>query len=98
MIELVLGAVGLFVAIVVIGAVVGSLSLVFWIVALPFKLIGLAFRALFLLPLLLPIGLVALALVGVALFLTLLPALPIVALVMLVWWLARGGRRKTVAA
>lgn len=100
MIELVVGAALLFAAIVVIGTLIGALSLVFWVVTLPFRLLGLAFRAigaLLLLPLLLPIGLVALAVCGVGLLVALLPALPVVLLVLLIVWLVRGGRKPATA-
>jgi hypothetical protein len=99
-IGLLVGSALLFVALLTIGVLVGAFSLVFWALTLPFRLLGLAFRAIGLLlalPLLLPIGIVLLALAGVGLFLALLPALPVVLLVALIWWLARGGRKAATA-
>jgi hypothetical protein len=84
-----------FVVFAVVSALFGVAAFVFWIVLLPFRLLGFAFKALgalLFLPALLIGGLVIAALVGIPLlFVALLPALPIVALVALVWWLAKRG-------
>jgi len=86
-----------FVVFAVVSALFGIASLVFWVVLLPFRLLGFAFRALgalLLLPVLLIVGLVLGALVGIPLLLVaIVPALPIVLLVAAIWWLARRGVR-----
>jgi hypothetical protein len=68
---------------------------VFWLVLLPFRLLGFAFKALgalLFLPVLLIGGLVIAVLVGIPLlFMALLPALPIALLVAAIWWLTRRG-------
>ncbi len=88
-------AVAFFVVLVVLSALAGVISLVFWLVLLPFKLLGLVFRglaALVFLPLLLLLGLVLGVIVGVPLLFALaLPLLPIVLLFAGIVWLARRG-------
>jgi hypothetical protein len=84
-----------FVIFAVVSALLGVAALVFWVVLLPFRLLGFAFKALgalLFLPALLVGGIVITALVGIPLLLmALLPALPIVLLVAAVWWLTRRG-------
>ena len=84
-----------FVVFAVISALLGVAALVFWVVLLPLRLLGFAFKALgalLFLPALLVGGLVIAALVGIPLlFVALLPALPIALLVAAVWWLTRRG-------
>jgi hypothetical protein len=79
----------------VLGAIGGLVALVLWLVMLPFRILGFAFKllgALLMLPFLLLGGL----LLGIPLlFALLLPALPIVLLAWLVWWLVRRGDRST---
>ena len=91
---LALGFAGL-VVFAVVSALLGVAALVFWVVLLPFRLLGFAFRALgalLFLPALLVGGLVIAALVGIPLlFVALLPALPIALLVAAIWWLTRRG-------
>ena len=95
MLELLAVGLAAFVLIAVLGAIGGLVALVLWLVMLPFRILGFAFKligALLMLPLLLLGGL----LVGVPLLLAvLLPALPIVLLAWLVWWLVRRGDRST---
>jgi hypothetical protein len=84
-----------FLGFAVISALLGVAALVFWVVLLPFRLLGFAFKALgalLFLPVLLVGGLVITALVGIPLlFVALLPALPIALLVAAIWWLTRRG-------
>jgi hypothetical protein len=84
-----------FVVFAVVSALLGVAALVFWVVLLPFRLLGFAFKALgalLFLPALLIGGLLIAALVGIPLlFMALLPALPIALLVAAVWWLTRRG-------
>ncbi len=91
-----------FVVIAVVSALFGVAALVFWVVLLPFRLLGFVFKALgalLFLPVLLIGGLVLGALIGIPLLLAaLVPALPIVLLVALVWWLARRGVHPAASA
>ena len=86
-----------FVVFAVVSALFGIAAMIFWIVLLPFRLLGFAFKALgalLFLPVLLTVGLVIAALVGIPLLLmALLPALPVVLLVAAIWWLAKRGFR-----
>lgn len=86
-----------FVVFAVVSALFGVAAMIFWIVLLPFRLLGFAFKALgalLFLPVLLTVGLVIAALVGIPLLLmALLPALPVVLLVAAIWWLAKRGFR-----
>lgn len=95
MLELLAVGLAAFVLIAVLGAIGGLVALVLWLVMLPFRILGFAFKllgALFMLPFLLLGGL----LLGIPLlFAVLLPALPIVLLAWLVWWLVRRGNRST---
>jgi hypothetical protein len=84
-----------FVIFAVVSALLGVAALVFWVVLLPFRLLGFAFKALgalLFLHALLVGGHVLAALVGIPLlFVALLPALPVALLVAAVWWLTRRG-------
>ncbi len=93
-----IGLAGL-VAIAVLSAIGGLVALVLWVVTLPFRLLGFAFKllgALLMLPLLALGGFLMVVILGVPLlFALVLPALPIVLLVWLIWWLAHRGSRST---
>ena len=95
---LAIGLAGL-VALAVLGAIGGLVALVLWLVLLPFRILGFAFKllgALLMLPFLLFGGILLAVLVGIPLLFTvLLPALPIVLLAWLIWWLVRRGDRST---
>lgn len=95
MVELVvLGALAL-AAFIVIGSLVTVFSLVGWIISLPFRLVGLAFKGLGLLiglPLLMFAGLIVALVVGVGALLALVPLLPVILLVLGVVWLVRHRR------
>ena len=84
-----------FVVFAVVSALLGVAAFVFWVVLLPFRLLGFAFKALgalLFLPAMLIGGLLLAAIVGIPLlFMALLPALPIALLVAAVWWLTRRG-------
>lgn len=84
-----------FVVLVVIGAVLGLLALVFQVVLLPFRLLGVVFKligAVLFLPLLLLVGFVALAFVGLPLFfVAFVPLLPLALVVLGIWWLVKRG-------
>jgi hypothetical protein len=91
---LTLGFAGLIV-VAAICALFGLAALVFWLVLLPFRLLGFAFKALgalLFLPLFLVFGLLLGVVVGVPLlFALLVPALPVVLLVAGIWWLVKRG-------
>lgn len=82
-----------FVVLAVLGALFGLAALVFWVILLPFRLIGFVFKALgalLFLPVLLLVGGVIAALVGLPLlFVVLVPAMPLVLVVLAIWWLAK---------
>lgn len=87
--------VALAIAAVLIFGVLASLgSLILWVIVLPFKLIGLVFRGFAVLlaaPFLLVAGILGLVIFGVGFMIFLTPAIPLIALVALVWWLMRRG-------
>jgi hypothetical protein len=87
------------IGLMVLAAVFGLISLVFWVVLLPFKLLAFVFRGLgvlLLLPVLLVCGLGIGLLIGIPLILALaLPLLPIVLLFAGIVWLAKRGIRST---
>jgi hypothetical protein len=84
-----------FVVLVAIGAVLGLVALVFQVVLLPFRLLGFVFKligAVLFLPLLLLVGFVVLAFVGLPLFfMAIVPLLPIALLALGIWWLVKRG-------
>ena len=92
MIELLVVGTMIFVATIVVGVFVSVLSLLGFLISIPFKIIGLVFK---LLGFLIALPFLALGaffgggalLLGLAL--ALMPLLPLVALVALVWWLVR---------
>ena len=99
MLELILFGVLVLVGLAVFGALWAVVSLVCWVLFLPFKLLGLVFRGLaFLLalPFLLLAGVGGLLLFGFGLTLFFLPALPLLLVALGVWWLMR--RRSRTAA
>ncbi len=91
-----------FVVLAVVSTLFGAIALVFWLVLLPFRLLGFVFKALgalFLLPILLIFGLLIGTVVGIPLlFVALVPALPVVLLVLAIAWLARRGARSAAPA
>lgn len=95
MLELLAVGLAALVLFAVLGAIGGLVALVLWLVMLPLRILGFAFKllgALLMLPFLLLGGL----LLGIPLlFALLLPALPVVLLAWLVWWLVRRGDRST---
>lgn len=91
-----------FVVVAVLGAVFGVVALGFWLLLLPFRLLGFVFKALgalLFLPVLLLLGLVIGGLVGIPLlFVLLVPALPVVLIVLAVVWLTRRHLGSTAPA
>lgn len=78
--------------VLVFGVLFSLGSLVLWLILLPFKLLGLVFRGLaflFALPFLLVIGIVGLVVFGFGFAVFLLPVLPLIGVVALVWWLVK---------
>jgi len=85
----------LVIALILIGLAWAALSAVFWVVLLPFKLLGLVFRglaALFALPFLLVFGLAGALLFGAGALIFLLPLLPFVLVVLGAALLVRRNR------
>ena len=100
MVELVvLGALA-FCAFVVVGTLVAAASLLGWLISLPFRLLGLAFRGLGLLvglPFVILGVVLAVVLFGVGTLLVLLPLVPLALLVFGIVWLVRHSARRAVA-
>lgn len=97
---LVLGAIGLAVALVV-GLVASVFGFVLWLLFLPFKLLGWIFKGVAMLaltPFLLVGGLVAAIAMGAMFFVLALPALPLIGFIALLAWLARRGRPRGATA
>ena len=91
---LVAGAVAV-AGVAVLGLLWAVVGLLCWVVVLPFKLLGLAFRGvafLLALPFLLIAAIAGALLFGLGALVFMIPALPIVALAGLVWWLATRHR------
>lgn len=100
MIELLVLGVLAFAGLVILGVLSAVASLLFGLVLLPFKLLGLMFKGvgfLFALPFLALGGFVLLLVVGVGLVAFLLPLLPVVLLIAALVWLFRRGRSTAVA-
>jgi hypothetical protein len=79
-------------AVLVFGVLFSLGSLLLWLIVLPFKLIGFVFRGLallFALPFLLIAAVVGVLVFGLGFMVFLTPAVPLIALVALVWWLVR---------
>lgn len=97
----VLGAIGVLAGLAILSALAGVVSLVFWVVLLPFKLLGLVFRGfafLLLLPFMLLLGGGIVVLVGLPILLALLAmAAPAVLLALGIVWLAKKGVRRAAA-
>lgn len=95
MLELFILGVLVLVGLTVFGVLWAVVSLVCWLIFLPFKLLGLVFKGaalLLALPFMLFIGLLAVLLFGVGLIVFFLPALPFVLLALGAWWLVRRSR------
>ena len=90
------------VVLAVVSALFGLAALLFWLVLLPFRLLGFVFKllgAILFLPIFLVIGLLIAACVGLPLlFVALVPALPVVLLVGIIWWLAKRTVHPTAQA
>ena len=88
-------------ALVAIGLVLATVALVLWVVLLPFRILGVAFKlaaALLALPFLLVFALIGATLFGAGILLFLTPALPFVLVVLFVFWLVRRNRRDVSVA
>lgn len=101
MIELLVIGALVFAALMVIGVLVGVLSMVGWLIALPFVLLRWtlhALAALIALPFILLFGVVGIVVLGFgAVVFFLIPALPFVLIAWFVWWLfkKRGPATRT---
>ena len=96
-----LGAAAGLAALVVLSALAGAVSLVFWVVTLPFRLLGLVFRGLaflLFLPFLFLLGGGIVLLIGLPLLFALLVAAgPAILLVLAIVWLAKRGVHRAAA-
>ena len=96
-----LGALGVLVSLAVLGVLAGLVSLVFWVVLLPFRILGLVFRGLaflLFLPFLLLLGGGIAFLVGIPILLALMvAAAPAVLFVLAIVWLVRRSFRRAPA-
>lgn len=96
MIELVVLLAVVFAGLVVAGALVGTFSLLFFVLTLPFRLLGWLLHGvgvLLALPFLAIAGIVAVVALGAAAVAILIPVLPIALLALGIVWLVRGGRK-----
>ncbi len=81
-----------FLVLAAIGIALSVISLVLWLIFLPFQILGLAMKGaalLFALPFLAIFALVGFLVFGFGLLVFAAPLLPLVALIALVWWLVR---------
>ena len=88
--EFALFAVVAFGVLVVLGIVAAVIGLAGWLIALPFRLLGLAFHfvaALLALPLLALFGVLGFVIFGLGAVLFLIPVMPFFLLAGLIWWL-----------
>jgi len=88
-------------ALLVFGVLAAVAAFVWWIVVLPFKLLGLVFRGaavLLALPFLLIAGFIGLLVFGAGVLAFMMPALPLVLLILGVVWLVRRRSRSTAHA
>jgi hypothetical protein len=92
-VELIVTAIVGMIVLSIVAVLVAGLSFLFWVVFLPFRLLGWVFKGLgllLLLPVLLLVGGVAMLVFGVGAFGLLLPLAPFVLLGFLLWRLVRG--------
>lgn len=81
--------------VVLFGLIAAGVSLVFWILTLPFRILGLVFRGLaclLALPFLLLFGILGVTFLGVGALLFFVPVVPFLLLAGLIWWLVRRNR------
>jgi hypothetical protein len=101
MLELFITGVVGFVVLAVFGLFAAVASFLWWVVAMPFKVLALAFKGigvLLALPFLLLFALLGVGLFGVGLFALMLPALPFILLAAFVFWLFRRRDRSHATA
>ena len=100
MFELLVGGVIAAVGLAIFGLLWAIVSMICWVFVLPFKLLGFAFQGLALVlafPFILLIAILAAVVFGVGAILFAIPALPIVVLAAIIWWLATRNRQAKVA-
>jgi len=100
-IESIVGLVTLFLTVAIVGVVAGGVAMALWLVFLPFRILGWAFKAigfLLALPFLLIFGLIGVVLFGVGALVFVIPFAPFLLLSWLVWRWMRGRPRATVSA
>ena len=90
-----------FAAIVVFGVLASVFSIVMGLIALPFRIVGWLLHgalALLAIPFMIVFAIVAVVVFGAGMLFMFVPALPIVALVFLAFWLVRRNQRHATAA
>jgi len=90
-----------FAAIVVFGVLASVFSIVMGLIALPFRIVGWLLHgalALLAIPFLIVFAIVAVVVFGAGMLFMFVPALPIVALAFLAFWLVRRNQRHATAA
>lgn len=100
MLELLVGGAVALAGLAVFGLLWAVVAMICWVIVLPFKLLGFAFKGLaFLLalPFILVIALLAAVVFGVGAFLFAIPALPVIVLAAIIWWFATRNRNARVA-
>lgn len=101
MIELVVGMVSLLVTVAVVGILAGGIAMVLWLVFLPFRILGWAFKAIGLvlaLPFLLVFGVVGFLIFGMGTMIFMIPFVPFLLLSWFLWRWMRGRPRATISA
>jgi len=89
-----------FAAVVVFGVLASVFSMVLGVIALPFRILGWLFHgalALLAIPFVIAFGILGVVVFGAGLLFIIVPALPIVALAFLAWWLVRRNQRHAAA-
>lgn len=90
-----------FAAVVVLAVLASVFSLVLGLIALPFRILGWLFHgalALLAIPFVILFAIVGVVVFGAGMLMILVPALPVVALAVLAWWLVRRTQRHAAAS
>ena len=101
MVEFVALAAVAFTAVVVLTVLASVFSLVVWLVFLPFRVMGWAFKALalvFALPFIALFGILGFVVFGAGMLVFLVPILPFVLIACAAWWLVRRAPPRTGAS
>jgi len=100
MLELLVGGAAVLAGLAIFGLLWAIVSMICWVFVLPFKLLAFAFKGLALvlaLPFILLIAIVGAVVVGIGAVAFVVPALPIIVLAAVIWWVATRNRPARVA-